>query len=89
MDEVSLVEILTVIGRILLLFVEVFFVFLTVLFMMGAMMETVYAAVGIGIAGSGLVYAYMHREKLDLIDRYFYYILGLFVTYGIAFFMTR
>ena len=79
-----LVSILRFVG----LFIEVFFVFLTMLFMIGATMETPFAAVGLVMGIVGLIYAIFKRDE-DFIDRYFYYLIGLITSYAIAFFISR
>ena len=70
------------------LFVEVFLVFLTMLFMIGATMETPFAGIGLAIGIAGLIYAIFKRDE-DIIDRYFFYIIGLITAYAIAFFVSR
>ena len=79
-----LVSILRFIG----LFIEVFIVFLTMLFMIGATMETPFAAIGLVMGIGGLIYAILKREE-DFIDRYFYYSIGVIVCYAFAFFLSR
>ena len=70
------------------LFVEVFLVFLTMLFMIGATMETPVAGIGLAIGIAGLIYAIFKRDE-DIIDRYFFYIIGLLTAYAIAFFVSK
>ena len=79
-----LVSILRFVG----LFIEVFLVFLTMLFMIGATMETSFAAIGLVIGIAGLIYAILKRDE-DIIDRYFFYLIGLITSYAIAFFISR
>lgn len=81
-------EILVSILRLVGLFIEVFIVFLTMLFMIGATMETPFAAIGLVMGIGGLIYAIVKREE-DIIDRYFYYLIGVITAYAIAFFLTR
>ena len=81
-------EILVSILRIVGLFIEVFIVFLTMLFMIGATMETPFAAIGLVMGIGGLIYAIVKREQ-DIIDRYFYYLIGVITAYAIAFFLSR
>ena len=80
----ALVSVLRLIG----LFIEVFIVFLTLLFMIGATMETPFAAIGLILGIGGLIYAIYNREE-DFIDRYFYYLIGVIVSYAFAFFLSR
>ena len=56
--------------------------------MIGATMETSFAAIGLVIGIAGLIYAILKRDE-DIIDRYFYYLIGLITSYAIAFFMSR
>ena len=79
-----LVSVLRTVG----LFIEVFLVFLTMLFMIGATMETPFAAIGLVMGIGGLIYAIVKREQ-DIIDRYFYYLIGVITAYAIAFFLSR
>ena len=72
-------EILVSILRIVGLFIEVFIVFLTMLFMIGATMETPFAAVGLVMGIGGLIYAIVKRDE-DVIDRYFYYLIGVITS---------
>ena len=81
-------DILVSILRIVGLFIEVFIVFLTMLFMIGATMETPFAAIGLVMGIGGLIYAIVKREQ-DIIDRYFYYLIGVITAYAIAFFLSR
>lgn len=81
-------DILVSILRLVGLFIEVFLVFLTMLFMIGATMETPFAAIGLVMGIGGLIYAIVKREQ-DIIDRYFYYLIGLITAYAIAFFLSR
>ena len=81
-------DILVSILRLVGLFIEVFIVFLTMLFMIGATMETPFAAIGLVMGIGGLIYAIVKREQ-DIIDRYFYYLIGLITAYAIAFFLSR
>ena len=81
-------DILVSVLRIVGLFIEVFLVFLTMLFMIGATMETPFATIGLIMGIGGLIYAIVKREQ-DIIDRYFYYLIGLITSYAIAFFISR
>mgnify|MGYP003532109057 FL=1 len=81
-------DILVSILRLVGLFIEVFIVFLTMLFMIGATMETPFATIGLIMGIGGLIYAIVKREQ-DIIDRYFYYLIGLITAYAIAFFLSR
>ena len=81
-------EILVSILRLVGLFIEVFIVFLTMLFMVGATMETPFAAIGLVMGIGGLIYAIIKRDE-DIIDRYFYYLIGVIVSYAFAFFLSR
>ena len=81
-------DILVSVLRIVGLFIEVFIVFLTMLFMIGATMETPFAAIGLVMGIGGLIYAIVKREQ-DIIDRYFYYLIGVITAYAIAFFLSR
>lgn len=81
-------DILVSILRIVGLFIEVFIVFLTMLFMIGATMETPFAAIGLVMGIGGLIYAILKRDE-DIIDRYFYYLIGVIVSYAFAFFLSR
>ena len=81
-------DILVSILRLVGLFIEVFLVFLTMLFMIGATMETPFAAIGLVMGIGGLIYAIVKREQ-DIIDRYFYYLIGLMTAYAIALFLSR
>ena len=81
-------DILVSILRIVGLFIEVFIVFLTMLFMIGATMETPFAAIGLVMGIGGLIYAIIKRDE-DVIDRYFYYLIGVITAYAIAFFLSR
>jgi len=56
--------------------------------MIGATMETPFAAVGLVMGIAGLIYAIFKRDE-DFIDRYFYYLIGLITSYAIAFFISR
>lgn len=56
--------------------------------MIGATMETPFAAIGLVMGIGGLIYAIVKREQ-DIIDRYFYYLIGLITAYAIAFFLSR
>ena len=81
-------DILVSILRIVGLFIEVFIVFLTMLFMIGATMETPLAAIGLVMGIGGLIYAIIKRDE-DIIDRYFYYSIGVIVCFTFAFFLSR
>ena len=81
-------DILFSILRLVGLFIEVFVVFLTMLFMIGATMETPFAAIGLVMGIGGLIYAIVKRDE-DVIDRYFYYLIGVITAYAIAFFLSR
>ena len=81
-------DILVSILRLVGLFIEVFIVFLTMLFMIGATMETPFAAIGLVMGIGGLIYAIIKRDE-DIIDRYFYYLIGVIVSYAFAFFLSR
>ena len=81
-------DILVSILRLVGLFIEVFVVFLTMLFMIGATMETPVAAIGLVMGIGGLIYAIFKRDE-DVIDRYFYYLIGVITAYAIAFFLSR
>ena len=81
-------DILVSVLRIVGLFIEVFIVFLTMLFMIGATMETPLAAIGLVMGIGGLIYAIIKRDE-DIIDRYFYYLIGVIVCYAFAFFLSR
>ena len=81
-------DILVSILRLVGLFIEVFIVFLTMLFMIGATMETPFAAIGLLMGIGGLIYAIFKRDE-DVIERYFYYLIGVITAYAIAFFLSR
>ena len=68
----------------ILLFIEVFLVVMTMLFLIGCVMSTSWAWFGFAFAIGGLIYAIL-KQKLDLLDRYFYYLIGLIFTYILAF----
>ena len=81
-------DVLKSILRFIGLFIEVFIVFLTMLFMIGATMETPFAAIGLVMGIGGFIYAMFKREE-DFLDRYFYYLIGVIVSYAIAFFLSK
>lgn len=68
----------------ILLFIEVFLVVMTMLFLIGCVMSTVWAWFGFAFAIGGLIFA-IWKPKVDLLDRYFYYIIGLIFTYILTF----
>ena len=68
----------------LLLFIEVFLVVMTMLFLIGCVMSTVWAWFGFAFAIGGLLYAIMKKSD-DILDRYFYYLIGLGFTYMLTF----
>jgi len=74
--------------HVLLLFVEVFFVFISTLFLVGAVMSTAWAWFGVILSIGGFIYALWNRQE-DIIDRYFYFILGLMFTFILAFIDLR
>lgn len=71
-------------AHIVILFLEVFFVCISILFLIGAVISTNWAWFGVAFSFGGLVYAVMHREQ-DIIDRQFYFIIGLLFTFTLAF----
>lgn len=68
----------------IVLFIEVFLVVMTMLFLIGCVMSTSWAWFGFLFAIGGIVYA-IRKPKLDLLDRYFYYLIGLIFTYILTF----
>lgn len=66
------------------LFIEVFVVFICTLFLIGAVMSTTWAWFGVILSIGGFVYALLNRQE-DIIDRYFYFLLGLMFTFILAF----
>lgn len=71
-------------GHIIVLFIEVFFVCVSILFLVGAVLSTPWALFGVAFSLGGLIYAIIRRDE-DLIDRQFYFIIGLLFTFTLAF----
>ena len=66
-------DIMRPVVSIVCLFIEVFLVVMTMLFLIGCVMSTPWAWFGFIFAIGGLGYAIWSKEKLDLTDRYLYY----------------
>ena len=77
-------DVLRPVVNMILLFIEVFLVVMTMLFLIGCVMSTPWAWFGFVFAVGGLIYA-IWKQNLDLLDRYFYYIIGLVFTYILTF----
>lgn len=71
-------------AHIVILFIEVFFVCISILFLIGAVISTSWAWFGVVFSVGGLIYAIMNREQ-DIIDRQFYFIIGILFTFTLAF----
>ena len=70
--------------NIICLFIEVFLVVMTMLFLVGCVMATPWAWFGFAFAIGGLIYA-VWKQQQDIVDRYLYYYIGLLFTYILAF----